>query len=54
MVAVLLEDGQLVMKRFAISSEDGKPILTDNKGATIRPNGARIAGTVIHVSRTVY
>lgn len=54
LVAVLLEDGQLVMKRFSISPEDRRPLLTDNTGTVIRPNGARIVGTIIHINRTVY
>lgn len=54
LVAVLLEDGQLVMKRFSISPEDRRPMLTDNTGTVIRPSGARIVGTIIHINRTVY
>lgn len=53
-VAVLLEDGELVVKRFGVSPEDRRPILLDNTGETMRPNGARVLGTVIYLSRKVY
>jgi transcriptional regulator with XRE-family HTH domain len=53
-VAVLLEDGELVVKRYGVSPEDRRPILLDNTGETMRPNGARVLGTVIYLSRKVY
>lgn len=47
MVAVLMEDGNMLIKRLVHRS--GKTILEDNQGHEYRPNGAKIQGVAIHV-----
>jgi transcriptional regulator with XRE-family HTH domain len=48
MVAVLMEDGNMLIKRFV--HKNGETILEDNQGHEYRPNGAKIQGVAIQVS----
>jgi transcriptional regulator with XRE-family HTH domain len=50
LVAVLMEDGNLMIKRYV--QNGAEPILIDNHGDTYRPNGARIQGVIKAVVRT--
>lgn len=50
LVAVLMEDGGMVIKRFR--RDDAGPLLVDNKGGEYRPNGAKVQGVVVHVGRS--
>ncbi len=49
LVAVLLEDGGMAVKRLDRDSEG--PVLLDNKGGSYRPNGAKVQGTIVSVVR---
>jgi transcriptional regulator with XRE-family HTH domain len=51
LVAVLMEDGGMLVKRFQRDTE-GLPVLLDNKGGVYRPNGAKIQGVIVHVGRS--